>query len=291
MNFMGRIAYIDGSYVPHSQAVTHIEDRGYQFADGVYEVIGIYKGQFIDENGHIVRLERSLKELQMDSPVSREALKVILREIKDRNKITCGFVYFQITRGIAPRNHAFPKPSVLPILSVTATQKPLPSDEQVQKGMTVITMPDIRWQRCDIKSISLLGNIMCKQKALDQGASEAWLIDDNGYITEGTASNAWIITKDNTILTTRDSGNEILSGITRTTIFDIADKESIKISKRSFTVDDVKKYAAEAFLSSSTNFVMPVVSIDGTPIGDGRAGELTLKLRELYIQCMDIKLI
>lgn len=284
---MGRIAYVDGSYVAHVDAMTHIEDRGYQFSDGVYEVIAVFKGRFIDEEGHLKRLERSLKELRIENPVTMAALKIILREVIERNKVTTGYVYFQITRGIAERNHAFPDPPVKPVLTVTATQKLLPTDEKVKQGMSVITTPDIRWKRCDIKSISLLGNILCKQMAIDQGKSEAWLVDDKGYITEGTASNAWIITKDNTILTTRESGNEILSGITRSAIFDIADKEHIQVEKKSFTVDDVKKYAAEAFLSSSTNYVMPVVKMDDHIIGDGTAGKISLQLRRKYIEFME----
>jgi len=281
---MPRIAYVNGRYVPHRDASVHIEDRGYQFADGVYEVVALLKGRMIDKARHLDRLERSLEALSLDMPLSRRAMEFVLGQVVRRNRIANGLIYLQVTRGVAPRNHAFPK-NAKP--SFVVTVRPIPSfDKQaVLAGVKVITAPDIRWKRCDIKTISLLPNAMLKQKAVEAGGFETWMTDDDGYITEGTASNAWIVTKAGE-LRTRKLGPNILSGITRAAVVDIAKRQGLKLDEHSFTKDDVLD-AQEAFLTSATSFVKPVTHIDGQPIGDGKAGDLTTRLLEWYAEFLE----
>ncbi len=276
---MPQQAYVNGQYLPHRAAAVHIEDRGYQFADGVYEVVPVVHGVLVDEDPHFDRLERSLRELRIDMPMSRAALKLICRELMRRNHLSHGFVYMQVTRGVAPRDHAFPK-RAKPALAMTTRQTKPHSAELLGRGVAVVTAPDIRWERCDIKSVSLLPNVLAKQKALDDGAYEAWQIDGDGYVTEGTSTNAWIVTQDNKLVT-RDASNTILNGITRLRLLSIAENEGLSFEERAFTAEEATQ-AREAFLTSSTNFVMPVTQIDGQPVGNGHPGLFTLKLRESY---------
>lgn len=281
---MPRHAYVNGRYLPHGNAAVHIEDRGYQFADGVYEVVPVYNGILVDEDLHLDRLDRSLSELRIKAPMSRPALKLVSRELMRRNGLTNGFVYMQVTRGVAPRDHKFPKASIKPSLVMTTRQTKPHSEQLLREGVKVITIPDQRWDRCDIKSISLLPNILGKQAAVEAGAYEAWQVDADGMVTEGTSTNAWIVTADNTVVT-RDASHSILNGITRSSLLALIQREGYAVEERPFSLEEAKA-AREAFLTSSTSFVLPVTQLDGKPIGNGHPGLLTGKLRQHYIEYM-----
>ncbi|MEC8116596.1 MAG: D-amino-acid transaminase [Pseudomonadota bacterium] len=280
---MSRWAYVNGRYVPHREASVHVEDRGYQFADGVYEVVLVHAGAMIDEIPHLDRLDRSLDELRIDPPMGRMALRAVLREVVRRNRIRTGLVYLQITRGVARRDHAFPT-GVKPALVVTAKRLTLPREETLESGVRVVTIEDIRWQRCDIKSVSLLPNVLGKQHARENGAYEAWQIDQDGNVTEGTSSNSWIVTHDDRLLT-RPATHEILNGITRQTILKLAAARGLTFEERAFSLDEALA-AREAFISSATSFVTPVTQIDDTTLGNGRAGSFTMDLRSAYFDYM-----
>jgi D-alanine transaminase len=277
---MSRVAYVDGSYRPHREAAVHIEDRGYQFADGVYEVFAVRGGHLVDEALHLQRLRRSLGELRIEGAIGDAPLGIVLREVVRRNGVDNGIVYLQITRGAAPRDHAFPK-AARPVTVVTARRSRPPNPALGEEGIAVITIPDIRWQRCDIKSVALVANVLGKQRAREAGAYEAWQIDSLGRITEGTSTNAWIVTGDNEVVT-RFIDHAILNGVTRLALIDIIRREGYRFVERSFTVAEAK-FAREAFLTSTTSDVLPVVSIDGDTIADGVPGPLTCKLRASYI--------
>lgn len=278
---MGRIAYVNGRYVPQSEAVVQIEDRGYQFGDGVYEVCEIHAGALIDEARHLARLKRSLGELRIAMPLAEGALPVVLREVIRRNRVRDGYVYLQVTRGVAPREHIFPTKPVRPSLVVTARAvDPRKSAATAEAGIAVISLPDIRWKRVDIKTIGLLPNVLAKQAAKEKGAQEAWLIDDQGMVTEGAASNAWIIDQAGTLIT-RQIDNGILSGVTRTTLLDLIAKEGLRLEERRFSLPEAKA-AREAFVTGATSLVMPVVAIDGAAVGDGKPGPLARRLRALF---------
>jgi D-alanine transaminase len=277
---MSRVAYVGGQYLPHRLAAVHIEDRGYQFADGVYEVLAVVRGHLVDEEAHLVRLARSLRELRIPSPMSDAALKIIMRETIRRNGVLDGIVYLQISRGVAPRDHAFPE-SVKPVLVVTSRRK-RPMDPRIPAaGIAVITIPDIRWRRCDIKSVALLPNVLGKQLAKEAGAYEAWQVDQEGRVTEGTSTNAWIVTAERTVVT-RQADSAILNGITRLAVVDIIRREGYSLVERPFTVGEAKA-ASEAFLTSTTVDLLPVVRIDGDPVGNGAPGPLSRRLREFYL--------
>ena len=280
---MSRWAYVNGRYVPHREASVHVEDRGYQFADGVYEVVLVHAGAMIDEIPHLDRLDRSLDELRIDPPMGRMALRAVLREVVRRNRIRTGLVYLQITRGVARRDHAFPT-GVKPALVVTAKRLTLPRKETLESGVRVVTIEDIRWQRCDIKSVSLLPNVLGKQYARENGAYEAWQIDQDGNVTEGTSSNSWIVTHDDRLLT-RPATDEILNGITRQTILKLAAARGLTFEERAFSLYEALA-AREAFISSATSFVTPVTQIDDTTLGNGRAGSFTMDLRSAYFDYM-----
>ena len=279
---MSRIAYVNGLYTRHAEACVHIEDRGYQFADGVYEVWAVFGGRLADAEGHFTRLYRSLGELQIDPPMSRAALQRVLSETIRRNRVVDGMVYLQITRGVARRDHAFPSPSVAPSLVITSRALDYAAlDAKAAKGVAVTTAPDIRWGRCDIKTVSLLPNILAKQAAKEQGAYEAWLVDGDGYVTEGSSTNAWIVDAEGR-LRTRDTGANILRGITRTALLELAREHQVLVVEEPFTVEEAKN-AAEAFITAASAFVTPVVSIDGAPIGSGKPGPVATRLREIYL--------
>lgn len=275
---MSRIAYVNGRYVPHSEAMVHVEDRGYQFADGVYEVAAVIGGKLIDEDPHLDRLDRSLRELRIASPMARPALKVVMREVVRRNRLKTGLLYMQVTRGVARRDHPFPK-NVAPALVLTAKRLTMPGQKAVEDGVKIITISDIRWERCDIKTVALLPNILGKQRAREAGAFEAWQVKD-GMVTEGTSTNAWIITQDGDLVT-REASHAILNGITRLTILKLAEREGLKFVERSFSVEEARR-AREAFISSATSFVTPVTQVDQQVIGNGKAGSFTLRLRQAY---------
>jgi D-alanine transaminase len=276
---MSRIAYVGGQYLPHRRAAVHIEDRGYQFGDGVYEVIAVTGGRLLDEERHLARLNRSLTELRINPPMSSTALKIVIREVVRRNGVDTGIVYLQVTRGVAPREHAFPK-AAKPVLVVTSRRSRPPDPRLGREGIAVITIPDIRWQRCDIKSVALVANVLGKQQAREASAYEAWQVDGEGRITEGTSTNAWIVTADNTVVT-RAADHAILNGVTRAAILDIIHREGYRLVERPFSVAEARA-AREAFLTSTTADLLPVVRIDGAPVADGKPGPLSRKLREAY---------
>ena len=276
---MSRIAYVNGRYLPHRQACVHIEDRGFQFADGVYEVIAVKGGGFVDETPHLARLHRSLAELRIAPPMSDAALKAIMRETVRRNRIVDGIIYIQITRGAAPRDFSFP-PGARPSLIMTArNQRPL-DPKILERGVRVVTVPDIRWARPDIKSVALLPNALGKQHAREAGAYEAWQVDRDGNVTEGTSSNAWIVTAKDEIIT-RQADTAILNGVTRLGVLKVAGTAGLKLVERPFSVAEAKA-AREAFLTSTTNFVVPIVRIDEATVGEGKPGEFVRRLRTLY---------
>jgi D-alanine transaminase len=275
---MSRIAYVNGRYVPHRDACVHIEDRGYQFADGVYEVCEIWNGHLIDETRHLDRLERSLSELSIGMPVTRGALKVIVREVIRRNRVQNGIVYLQVTRGVARRDHAFPSEETPPALVVTAKSiAPAKGERMAEEGVAVITLPDNRWERVDIKSVGLLPNALAKQKAKEAGAREAWFVDRDGFVTEGASTTAWIVTREG-VLVTRPNGTDILPGITRVTASEVARRAGLRIEERKFTVAEAQG-AREAFITAASTLVMPVVRIDGEPVANGHPGSIATQLR------------
>jgi len=277
---MSRTAYVEGQYLPHRSAALHIENRGYQFADGVYEVMAVIGGRLVDEEPHLARLARSLAELQIDAPMSNGALRIVMREVICRNRVRDGIVYVQVTRGVAARDHAFPR-TARPVLVVTSRPKRPADPRAAAEGVAVITIPDIRWQRCDIKSVALLPNVLGKQRARRAGAFEAWQVDSEGRVSEGTSTNAWIVTPDATVVT-RQADSAILNGVTRLAVLDIIRREGCRFAERPFSVAEAKQ-AREAFLTSTTADLLPVVRIDGDPVGDGRPGPLSRKLRECYL--------
>ncbi len=278
---MPRIAYVNGRYVAHSDASVHIEDRGYQFADGVYEVCEVARGYIVDSKRHLDRLDRSLSELRIDWPVNRAVLVHIMREVVRRNRVRNGLVYLQVTRGVAPRDHFFPAPGTRSALVVTAKRSdPAVLAAKAANGLKVITVPENRWDRVDIKSVGLLPNVLARQQAKEAGAQEAWFVDPDGTVKEGAATNAWIVTKDG-VLVTPPADHGILRGITRTTLMEVARKLGLKVEERGFTVDEAKS-AKEAFITAATMVVMPIVAIDGLPVANGHPGSVALSLREAF---------
>lgn len=276
---MPRHAYVNGRYIPHRAAAVHIEDRGYQFGDGIYEVVTVAGGMLIDEAPHLDRLERSLGELAIAMPLSRRAMKLIMRELIRRNGLRDGLVYMQITRGVAPRDHSFPA-RARPAIVMTTRRMAFDGMAKFSEGVKVITIPDIRWARRDIKTIGLLPNCLGKQAASEAGAYEAWQVDEDGCVTEGTSSNAWIVDQDGR-LATRQLSHDILHGVTRRSVLAIAEQENVPFEERPFTVSEARS-AREAFVTSATSFVTPVVRIDDTAIADGRPGPLTRRLLGWY---------
>jgi D-alanine transaminase len=280
---MGRVAYVNGRFVPHSEAVVHIEDRGYQLADAVYEVWALFDGRLADAEGHFTRLERSLSELSIPMPMSRRALTLVLREAVRRNRVREGTVYLQVSRGVAPRDHTFPEGGVRPSVVITVKQLDRAVVEaRAAKGIAVITTPENRWGRCDIKTVGLLPNALAKQRAKEAGAGEAWFVDELGFVTEGAASNAWILDAEGR-LRTRDTNANILRGITRHTLFDLIAREGLQVDERPFTPAEAQA-AKEAFVTGAGALVLPVVKVDGRPVGDGKPGALAMRLRRLYIE-------
>jgi D-alanine transaminase len=275
---MSRIAYVNGRYLPQRAAAVHVEDRGYQFSDGVYEVCEVRGGCMIDQRRHLARLKRSLQELRIEMPMSEAALAIVMRECIRRNRVLDGIIYLQITRGVAPRDHSFPPPGTRPSVVVTAHGIDVAGNERIAAdGVAVITVPDNRWQRVDIKSISLLPNVLAKQAAREKGAKEAWFVDGGGHITEGSSSNAWIVTRSGKVVT-RPADNGILRGITRTVLIGVIRAQGLEFEERPFTVEEAYG-AREAFLTSASQIVMPVVRIDDRPVGNGAPGSVATALR------------
>jgi D-alanine transaminase len=278
---MSRIAYVNGRYRPHRDATVHIEDRGYQFSDGVYEVCEVKDGRLVDERRHTERLQRSLAELRIRLPMTLKALSVVLHETIRRNRVDWGIVYLQITRGVARRDHAFPAADTPPAIVITAKNLDPSRNEAVARdGMAVVTVAENRWARPDIKSVSLLPNVLAKQIAREQGAREAWFVDPKGFVTEGSSSNAWIVTRDGKVVT-RPADQAILRGISRTVLLDVIKAHGLVLEERPFTLAEANA-AAEAFVTSASQTVLPVVRIDGRPVGSGAPGPIAAAFRHEF---------
>jgi D-alanine transaminase len=276
-----RIAYVNGRYKPGRDAMIHIEDRGYQFSDGVYEVCEVRAHRIIDEQRHMARLARSLSELRIPMPMSGAAFAIIMRECLRRNRVRDGILYLQITRGVARRDHVFPSSDTKPSVVVTARNLDFAANEQIAaQGVAVITLPDSRWERVDIKSVSLLPNVLAKQAAREQGAREAWFVDRHGHVTEGSSSNAWIVSKEGKVIT-RPADRGILRGVTRSVLIDVIAAQGLELEERAFTTEEAYG-AREAFLTSASQVVLPVVRIDDRPIGNGAPGSVATGLRAKF---------
>jgi len=276
---MSRVAYVNGRYLPQREAAVNVEDRGYQFGDGVYEVVHIYDGRFIDEDRHLARLERSLKEIRLTQPMGLGSLRRVLREVVARNRVREGLVYIQVTRGVARRDHPFPTKPIPPAIVVTTRRVPFPKDVARWQA-AAITTPDLRWARCDIKSVGLLPNVLARQAAREQGAAEAVLIDADGMVTEGAATSFWIVGADG-VLRTRPLSHAILPGCTRAALRELMRDEGILFEERAFSEAEMRA-AQEAFITSATSFVKPIVAIDGAKVGDGTVGPVTRQLFALF---------
>jgi D-alanine transaminase len=275
---MSRIAYVNGRYLPHADAAVHVEDRGYQLADGVYEVCEVIGGRLVDERLHLARLDRSLHELRIGWPVAPVALGVVMREVVRRNRVANGLVYVQVTRGVASRDHAFPAVPVTPSLVVTAKSlAQAPRDARARTGVAVFSVPETRWARVDIKTVGLLPNVLAKQTAREAGAFEAWFVDRDDLVTEGASTNAWIVTKDG-VLRTRPADNAILRGVMRTVLVALAGRSGARLEERAFSLAEALA-ASEAFLTSATAAVTPIVRINDQPVGDGKPGPVATSLR------------
>lgn len=279
---MTRCAYVNGAYVALGASAIGIEDRGFQFADGVYEVWSLYRGVLLDCEAHLVRLERSLRELRIDNPMTRVSLLAVLRETVRRNRIRDGLVYLQITRGAAPREHGFPKDAAPTVVVTVRRIDQAVLARRAREGVRAITTPDIRWGRCDIKSVSLLPNVLAKQEAREAGAYEAWLVDRDGFVTEGTSSTAWIVDGQG-CLRTRALGNDILPSVTRAVLLTLARERQMAVEERAFTVAEAKA-AEEAFMSSASAVATSIVAIDGVAIGSGTPGPIAQALRTAYFE-------
>lgn len=277
---MSRIVFLNGSFLPVEDAKVPFMDRGFLFGDGVYEGVGVLDGRLIDNEAHLERLERSLSEVRIPNPYTRAEWTSFEEEIARRNGMTEGFIYFQVTRGVAERDFFFPE-KASPTVAMFTQAKPIANAPAAKTGIAVVTVPDQRWERRDIKSISLLAQVLAKQAAKEAGAQEAWMVED-GFVTEGGSSSAFIVTRNGSIVV-RPLSHAILPGITRRSLLQLSKEAGIALEERRFTVEEAYE-AAEAFLTSASNFVLPVVSIDGRPIADGRPGPITGRLRELYLQ-------
>lgn len=278
---MSRVVYVNGRYRPYRHAMVNVEDRGYQFSDGAYEVCEVFGGRLVDERRHMARLQRSLGELRIDLPMPLSALSVVLHEIIRRNRVRDGLAYVQVTRGVAKREHVFPPPDTAPAIVVSARRiDRAQSERTAQAGIAVITLPEMRWARVDIKSISLLPNVLARQAAREKGAREAWFVDHDGFITEGAASNAWIVNAEGRVVT-RPVGHDILRGISREVVKETLADLDLAFEERPFTVAEALA-AREAFATAASLLVMPVVRIDGHLIGAGKPGPVAIALRQRF---------
>jgi D-alanine transaminase len=277
---MSRIVYVNGDYVPEEEARVSVFDRGFLFADAVYEVTTVLGGKLVDFPGHMARLARSLDELDMAHPADDATLLGIHREMMARNGLTEGLIYLQVTRGAADRDFLYPE-AAEPTLVLFTQEKPLVDTPAARAGISVITLPDRRWARRDIKTVQLLYPSMAKMAAKRAGAGDAWMVED-GKVTEGTSNNAWIVTRDGRLVT-RDLSPAILAGITRAAVMRYAREAQMTVEERAFTPEEARE-AAEAFVTSASTFVLPVVAIDGATLGDGRPGPVAQRLRALYIE-------
>jgi D-alanine transaminase len=277
----GRTAYVNGRFVPHGQAGVHIEDRGLQLGDGVYEVFLVRDGRLMDEAGHLDRLERSVGEIEMAMPMGRAALTLVMHELVRRNRVRDGFLYLQVTRGAVKRDHPIPAKQPRPTLIMTARPFDLAgANKRAADGVAVVTRQDERWARCDIKTTQLLANLMAKTSARRDGGYEAWLVDRDGFVTEGASTTAWIVDAEGRVIT-RGLSHAILPGVTRRVILEAAAEAQVPVLERAFTPDEARQ-AREAFISSASGAAVPVVMIDGAKVGDGKPGPLTRRIGELH---------
>jgi D-alanine transaminase len=284
---MARIVYVNGRYLPYAEAGVHVEDRGFQFADSVYEVCEVKGGALIDTTRHLARLARSLSELKIAFPMAEPALRHVLSEVIRRNRVRDGIVYLQVTRGRAPRDFLFPGPDTEPTLvAVARSIDPAKVAAKARQGIAVKSVPDHRWGRCDLKTVMLLPAALAKEAARTVGAQEAWFVDEKGFVTEGASSNAWIVRPDGFVLT-RPLDNRLLGGVTRATALDVLKAQGVPVDQRPFTIPEAQA-AREAFVTSASATVMPVVKIDGRAVADGKPGPLTLRLREKFHDLAEI---
>ena len=283
---MSRVVFLNGEYKDYSSAFTHVEDRGYQFADGVYEVFSVKHGKLIDYSGHINRLSRSLNEIKIKYPINRRSIIFHMRNIIRKNLIVDGLIYLQITRGVAKRDFKFPKnlDSTITIIGNNISSDEY--DKAFERGINVVTTRDLRWKRVDIKSLNLLAPVLAKQFANENNAQEAWLIDDNGFITEGSSSNAWVLI--GKTVYTRPVSSSILNGITRKTLIKGLKKHGYIFKEQKFSVNDIKK-SKEAYITSATQYVMPVVRVNNKKIGDGKVGKFAKIFKEIYLESVQLK--
>jgi D-alanine transaminase len=279
----GRIAYVDGQYVPHARASVHVEDRGLQFADSIYEVCAVLDGRLMDEEGHLERLGRSLGALAIEMPMGREPLRLVMRETIRKNRLRNGLLYLQVTRGAHRRDHPMPAAHKSTLIITARPVNVGVVEKRRADGIAVVTSADMRWGRCDIKTTGLLANVMAKTEARKLGAFEAWLVDRDGLVSEGASTNAWIVTEDG-VLVTRNLSQNILAGVTRLGVLNALAQEGFNaIEERAFTVEEA--YAArEAFVTSASGGVLPVISIDGRRIGAGQPGATTRRIHTLYAE-------
>ena len=283
---MTMFSYVNGLYIDYKDAKVHIEDRGYQFADGVYEVFAVINKKIVDYDGHLNRLYRSLNEISLKSPIVKDAYLFHCRNLIRKNKIKDGLIYLQISRGVAQRDFKFPI-NIKPSLVITAKNVSMESyNSKFNTGIKVKTTEDLRWKRVDIKTLNLLPPVLAKQKAVNNGCDEAWMVDDDGYITEGSSSNAWILINDKLITT--PATTSILKGITRTSLIKALKKKKIKLIEKKFGKKDIKN-ANEAYITSATQFVMPVVKVDNIKIGNGKVGKYAYIFKEAYMEAIQLK--
>ena len=276
---MSRIVYLNGSFVPFEEARIPIMDRGFLFADGIYEVSAVLNGRLVDHEAHLARLDRSLAEIRIANPYSAAEWTRLQEELVRRNGLAEGLVYMQVTRGVAERDFAFPKEAEPTVMMFTQV-KSITRSPAAETGVAVVTVPDLRWKRRDIKSVALLAQVLAKQAAAEAGVYEAWMVED-GYVTEGSSSTAFIVTTEGRIVT-RPLSHAVLPGITRLAVMQLAQENGLALEERPFTVEEALA-ASEAFLTSASSFVMPVVAIDGKPVGSGAVGPQARRLRSLYL--------
>ena len=282
---MSRVVFLNGEYKDYNNAFTHVEDRGYQFADGVYEVFSVKNGKLIDYSGHINRLTRSLNEIKIKYPINIRSILFHMKNIIKKNLIEDGLIYLQITRGVAKRDFKFPKNKESTITIIGSNIPDNEYDKTFEKGISVVTTKDLRWKRVDIKSLNLLAPVLAKQFAYEQKAQEAWLIDDDGFITEGSSSNAWILIG-NTIYT-RPVSSSILNGITRKTLIKGLNRYGYKLKEKKFNLKDIKR-SKEAYITSATQYVMPVTKIDNQKIGNGKVGKFAKLFKNIYLESVQL---
>jgi D-alanine transaminase len=282
---MSRTVFLNGSFVPYEDAKLSVMDRGFLFADGIYEVAAVLEGRLVDNEAHLARLDRSLGEIRIANPYSAAEWTRLEEELVRRNNLAEGLVYMEVTRGAAERDFAFPPADTRPTVVMFTQPKNIRHSPQAETGIGVVTVPDLRWKRRDIKSVALLAQVLAKQAAVEAGMGEAWMVED-GKVTEGSSSTAFILTHDNQIVT-RPLSTAILPGITRQAVMRLAREAGLTVVERLFSVEEAHE-AAEAFITSASSLVMPVVAIDGQPVGDGQPGPIARRLRALYFELVDI---